>query len=154
VTASNLQITTTGGVLSSNGSHANGVYNGPFGSYVGGGTMSITNSTVVTNGLEGNGVATSTGGVTTVSGGSITTNGNGSYAVSVDSGGVTKITGTTILTTGNGSGGLSIEGTGSEIDITGGRSPRKAFTTLFPPIIPMESTTVRKTASSPAASLR
>ena len=117
---SGVTIRTTGSRDPTTGFDSIGVYNGTngIGTVIGGGTATITNSTISTSGDHANGVATRNGGLTTISGGSINTAGNAAYAVAADSGGVAKLTGTTIGTTGNGSGGLGINGAGSEIDAT------------------------------------
>ena len=148
VTASNLTISTTGDISTSTGSHGDGVYNGGFGSFTGGGTMSISDTSVKTSGDQAYGVQTGTGGTTTFLGGSIatsgagaeaasahggsltigldasgkgtaiTTSGVGAYATGADNGGFLSITGATITTTQNGSGGIGVNGTGSEADAT------------------------------------
>ena len=52
ITASNLTIKVSGAVYSANGDHAVGVVNGDYGSYSGGGTLSITDSSVATSGYQ------------------------------------------------------------------------------------------------------
>ena len=91
VTASNLTISTSGGVSASTGSHADGVYNGAFGSLTGGGIMSVTGSTVSTAGAQAYGVSVGAGGRTTFLGGSISTSGAGADAARANTGGILNI---------------------------------------------------------------
>ena len=142
--AANVTVTTTGGADPATGRGSYGLFNGPFGSSVGGGVAKITDSSISTQGPLMYGVYTSTGGATTlngtnvstagigalgllsdnggttnVSGGSIGTTGAAAYAVAVNTGGAISLNGTTITATGAGSGGLGIDGATSTLNATG-----------------------------------
>ena len=114
-----MQVTTNGGISSSSGSHADGAYNGPFGSYSGGGHMSITNSTIVTNGSGAIGVGTSTGGVTTLTGSTILTTGSEAYGVDTNSGGATTVAGGSVTTSGLHAIGVLTQRVGNERQFDG-----------------------------------
>ena len=118
MTLSNVSIATSGTTDPTTGRNAPGVFNGSSanGDYIGGGTLTVSGSTIQTSGAYSVGVATENNGSTTVTNGSVNTTGNAAYAVIANSGGVAKLTGTMIGTTGDGSGGLGINGAGSEID--------------------------------------
>jgi len=106
VTASGLTITTSGGVDAASTSHADGVYNGAFGNYAGGGTMKVTDSSVKTSGYQANGVGVGAGGVTTFLGGAIATSGTGALAAFAKDGGALTI-------------GLDASGAGAAIATSG-----------------------------------
>ena len=145
INATGVSITTHGDPDTSLGNNAVGAYNGSYGTtFPGGGTLTISNSTITTTGTPADGVDTNSGGTTqltnvtintsgddslgvtssgsgtttTISGGSVSTAGNAAYAVSAYNGGLVSLNGTTISTTGNGSGGFGINGAGSELDAT------------------------------------
>ena len=81
VTATNLTISTSGGVWTAgNGSHAEGIFNGTFGSFNGGGVMNVTDTVVKTTGAQSDGVSVGAGGTTTFLGGSVVTQGAGANA--------------------------------------------------------------------------
>jgi hypothetical protein len=129
ITASNLTIVASGGVNASDGARDVGVYNGPFGSVQGGGTMTITDSTVTTSGVGGHGVVGAAG-TTTFLGGSIATTGDGAQAAVAYSGAVLTIgtdasgAGTKISTSGGydanaGYADAVVAGSGATVTITG-----------------------------------
>ena len=115
---SGVKVTTTGTQDPTTGFNSIGVFNGTNGtrSVIGGGTATISDSTIVTSGRLAEGLVTRDSGLTTVSGGSINTKGDAAYAASVDTGGVVRLTGTTIGRRATGRGDLAIHSTGSEID--------------------------------------
>ncbi len=112
--ANNVRVTTSGSIIPA-GDTSDGAYNGPGGGYAAGGNLSITNSTILTEGHNATGVATSTGGVTTVTGGSVETTGLDSIGIHSEGGGNTTVTGTSVTTTGDGAKGLFIDGTRSSL---------------------------------------
>ena len=65
LTATGISITTHGNIDTSDGFAAFGAYNGIGGAAPAGGTMSLTNVTIVTTGQSAGGVAANGGGVTT-----------------------------------------------------------------------------------------
>src|SRR5574337_724779 len=101
LTTNGIFVTTYGNIDESTGDAAFGAYNGftPNGASTGG-TMSLTNTTIVTYGASADGVVTNSGGVTTISGGSVTTSGDdalGLYASGAGSS-ITTLNGTVIVT--------------------------------------------------------
>jgi fibronectin-binding autotransporter adhesin len=107
VTASNLTISTSGGVWTAgDGSHADGVYNGTFGAFGGGGVMNVTDSAVRTTGARSEGVSVGFGGTTTFLGGSVGTSGVDAHAASATRGGSLTI-------------GLDAAGTGADLRTSG-----------------------------------
>src|SRR5574337_191959 len=101
LTTNGIFVTTYGNIDESTGDAAFGAYNGftPNGASTGG-TMSLTNTTIVTYGASAGGVVTNSGGVTTISGGSVTTSGDdalGLYASGAGSS-ITTLNGTVIVT--------------------------------------------------------
>ena len=132
VTASNLTISTSGNVWTSgNGSHADGIYNGTFGSFSGGGVMTVTDTTVKTTGYEAPGVSVGVGGTTTFLGGAVATHGQQAQAAEAANGGSLTIGldaagyGAGLATSGLGayvvvaSGGGLVSVTGAHIGSTG-----------------------------------
>lgn len=112
---------TTSGQPYETGRDAIGVYNGTnaAGTFVGGGTLQITNSTIMTSGASAFGVDTEDGGSTKISGGSIATSGAQSDAVLGLSGAQVSVQGTTISTSGNAAKGLDIQGAGTTLAASG-----------------------------------
>ena len=106
LTASNLSISTSGGIDPISQSHADGVFNGAFGKYTSGGVMTVADSGVNTFGYQAYGVSGAAGSTTSFLGGVIATTGDGSTAVRVRDGGAMTIgldsagVGTTVLTSG------------------------------------------------------
>jgi len=98
--ASGVSVTTKGGIDTTTGYYANGAYNGPGGSDLTGGTLSLTDSTIAVSGAQIFGVFTGTGGTTTISGGSVTTSGVGSIGVGTYGGGSTALTNSSVTTSG------------------------------------------------------
>ena len=149
IDAANASITTTGGLDSTSGLHAYGVYNGPFGSFASGGVAKLTDTSVSTQGVDMHAVITNTGGSTTILGGSIATAGSGANAILSENGGATlvgaselgpttvttsgssaaaavaynggsvQLTGATVTTSGDGSAGLSVDGATSSLSASG-----------------------------------
>ena len=121
LTLSGVNIATTGTIDPTTGVNAFGVYNGTNldGSVVGGGTATITNSTIATGGVGAHGILTNNSGSTTVLGGSISTTGAAADAVALNTGGAISLNGTTIVTSGDTSTGLEVDGTGSNLQATG-----------------------------------
>ncbi len=119
LTASGVTVTTQGGVDSATGDHADGAYNGPYGTLTSGGVHSLTNSSISTSGATADGVATSTGGATSLTGGSIKTTGLESPGVNAYGGGGVTLSGTTIATSGNASKGIEVLGAGSFVSASG-----------------------------------
>ncbi|RBP06411.1 hypothetical protein DFR50_13131 [Roseiarcus fermentans] len=118
--ATNVRITTQGGIDSSTGQHAEGAYNGSYASYAGGGTMTLTGATIATSGDQMHAVVTADGGATTISGGAVSTAGVWADAIVSEGAGTrTTVAGATIATTGNGSPGAALVGTGSTMSLTG-----------------------------------
>ena len=81
---SNDKITTSGQPFAA-GRDAVGVFNGTSanGGFVGGGALTITNSTITTSGVRAAGVVTANGGQTNVTGGSVSTTGQDAHALFV-----------------------------------------------------------------------
>ncbi len=113
--AKDATIVTSGGVDSTTGDHANGVYNGPSGSFTAGGIVKLADVSVSTSGAGSNGVVTSSGGTTTVSGGSVKTTGLEAFGVGAEGGGNVTISGASVATAGDASKGLLAIGTGSSL---------------------------------------
>jgi hypothetical protein len=114
MTATNVSVTTRGGVDSSDGFHAFGAYNGysnyPPG-YPSGGALTLTNTSITTTGSGANGVTTNSGGVTTINGGAVSTagaNAIGLYATGVGSS-IATSNGTTIATNGSQANGVQAD---------------------------------------------
>ncbi len=106
LTASNLTISTSGGIDAPSQSHADGVFNGAFGNYASGGVMTVANSSVKTSGFQSYGVSGAAGSTTSFLGGSIATTGDGAIAIRVRDGGALTVgldnagVGTTATTSG------------------------------------------------------
>ena len=99
--ATNLSVSTRGGIDPSTGDHADGAFNGSYPGDPGGGTMTLTNLTIQTSGANAPGVATEDGGLTKISGGSITTTGAGATGLAVNGiGSSTEASGVSITTQG------------------------------------------------------
>ena len=78
-----------------------GAYNGVADAPTGG-TLKLTDTAIVTTGVDAEGVQTNSGGVTTISGGSVTTSGIGSQALFVKGAGSSiTATGVGVATSGN-----------------------------------------------------
>lgn len=124
VAANNLSITTTGEISTLTGSHADGVYNGGFGSLTGGGVMTVTDTSVKTAGTQAYGVSVGAGGTTTFLGGAVSTQGAGANAAIASGGGVLTLgpdaagKATLLSTSGLGAYALNASG-GSHITING-----------------------------------
>jgi hypothetical protein len=123
LTANGITVTTHGNSEPIRGFEAIGAYNGSesSGPYVGGGVMSLTNTTIVTTGTDGLGVLTQNGGVTTISGGSVSTSGESALGLQVSGTGssITTSNGTTISTSGVNAHGVESD-TGGEVTMNGG----------------------------------
>ena len=117
--ASGVSVTTKGGIDTTTGYYANGAYNGPGGSDLTGGTLSLTNSTIAVSGAQVFGLFTGTGGATTISGGSVTTSGAGSIGLGTYGGGVTNISGGSVATAGQDAHALVVTGSGSQANLSG-----------------------------------
>ena len=120
-TANGVSITTHGANDPSDGFLAFGAYNGSSGvGLSSGGTMKLTDTTILTTGFDGFGIDTNSGGVTTVVGGSVTTSGDHAIGVLTQGSGTSaSLTGTTISTAGNASTGVELNGTGSSLALSG-----------------------------------
>ena len=112
VTATNVTITTKGGMDASTGFYAHGVFNGP-GSGTSGGTLTLNNANVSASGADASAVATSTGGATTINRGSFSTSGGAATISVVDTGSV-QINGATVSSSGEGS-AISVSGAGARL---------------------------------------
>jgi Autochaperone Domain Type 1 len=117
--ASGVSVTTKGGIDTTTGYYANGAYNGPGGSDLTGGTLSLTDSTIAVSGAQVFGVFTGTGGATTISGGSVTTSGVGSIGLGTYGGGSTALTNSSVTTSGQDAHALVVTGTGSQANLSG-----------------------------------
>jgi hypothetical protein len=94
LTATGLTVTTQGGIDPSDNYSAVAASNF-------GGSMSLTNPTILTLGQNATGVVTAQGGQTTISGGSVTASGDGATAISVDgTGSILQATGVAVTTNG------------------------------------------------------
>jgi hypothetical protein len=91
IDASGVTITTTGAMDPVTGQHSYGVYNGPFGDFTSGGVAKLTDTSILTQGVEMFGVLTGTGGATTILGGSIATSGAGAHAILAQNGGAVTV---------------------------------------------------------------
>ena len=103
LTATGVAVMTHGGLGPTFNAPSFGAYNGSAspGSPVGG-AMGLTDTTILTTGLNASGVVTNSGGVTTISGGSVTTSGIGAKGVSVDGAGSSiTATGVAVATSGD-----------------------------------------------------
>jgi hypothetical protein len=126
VSAAHLTIATSGGVSETTGSHADGVYDGAFGAYSGGGTLKLVDSTVTTSGEQAYGVSVGAGGTTTVLGGAVTTSGEGAQGLRVAGGGSLTVgidaagAATVVATSGAGAPGAAAFG-GGALTLTGTR---------------------------------
>jgi fibronectin-binding autotransporter adhesin len=119
LTASGVSVTTKGGIDTTTGYYANGAYNGPGGSDLTGGTLSLTDSTIVVSGAQVFGVFTGTGGTTTISGGLVTTSGVGSSGVGTYGGGSTALSNGSVTTSGQDAHALVVNGSGSQASLSG-----------------------------------
>src|SRR6185437_6944865 len=113
--ATGIAITTHGDKDPVTGFTGFGIFNGPFDAFHGGGTATVSNSTITTTGSDAVGVETRNGGKTTFTGGSITTSGAQSDAVLALSGAQVNVQGTTISTSGNAGKGFDVQGTGTTL---------------------------------------
>ena len=124
LTATGITVTTHGAVNSSDGFIAFGAYNGssdfPPG-YPAGGTLNLTDTTIITTGAGAIGVETNSGGVTNISGGSVSTAGQDAHALFVTGAGSTaNLSGATAFTT-QGAGAIGIYATlGGVVTATSG----------------------------------
>ena len=124
LTATGITVTTHGAVDSSDGFIAFGAYNGssdfPPG-YPAGGTLNLTDTTIITTGAGAIGVETNSGGVTNISGGSVSTAGQDAHALFVTGAGSTaNLSGATAFTT-QGAGAIGIYATlGGVVTATSG----------------------------------
>ena len=116
LTATNVTVSTTGGIDPSTTYHANAIYNGPGSTGTSGGTLTLNNVTATAAGFQSSGVVTETGGTTTITGGSFTVTGRISAAALVDSSGNSTITGSALTATADGSSGLVMHGGGGSIN--------------------------------------
>jgi hypothetical protein len=123
--ASGVTVSTIGGFDPVSGQDAYGVYNGPYGDSPGGGTASLTNSSVATSAAQMTGVYTGVGGATTLTGTSVTTGGVGAAGVESIAGGVTNVSGSSVTTAGQDAHALYATGAGSTANLSG----TNAFTT-------------------------
>ena len=114
-----VSVTTKGGIDTTTGYYANGAYNGPGGSDLTGGTLSLTNSTIAVSGAQVFGVFTGTGGTTTISGGLVTTSGVGSSGVGTYGGGSTALSNGSVTTSGEDAHALVVNGSGSQASLSG-----------------------------------
>ena len=124
LTATGITVTTHGAVDLSDGFIAFGAYNGssdfPPG-YPAGGTLNLTDTTIITTGAGAIGVETNSGGVTNISGGSVSTAGQDAHALFVTGAGSTaNLSGATAFTT-QGAGAIGIYATlGGVVTATSG----------------------------------
>ena len=117
--ASGVKISTKGGYDPVSGQSAYGVYNGPHGDLVSGGTASLTNSSVSTSAAHMVGVYTTTGGTTKLTGTGVTTDSLGAHGVESIAGGVTNISGGAVTTAGQDAHALYVTGAGSQANLSG-----------------------------------
>ncbi len=103
LTATGVSVTTHGDVDPSTGNLAFGAYNGVAESPTGG-MLKLTDTTIVTTGVDAEGVNTNSGGTTTINGGSVTTSGNGAIGLFAHGAGSTITASGVAVTT---SGGFS-----------------------------------------------
>ena len=115
-TGANLAILVQGGFDSATGFHANGISNQTFGSYLGGGTVHLTNSTLILTGNYGVGVYNANGGAVTMTDGAINTSGLVSDGFYAASGSTNNLSGVAITTTGAGAKGLSVHDAGTTLN--------------------------------------
>jgi hypothetical protein len=82
----------------------------------GGGSLTLNNSSLQSNGTKTFGIFTSDGGVTTVNGGSITASGQDSFVVITTGGATTSLSAASITATGLGSTAIEVSGSGSTLN--------------------------------------
>ncbi len=114
-TATNVTISTKGGLDAATGRKAYGVYNGPGPTGTSGGNLALANVIVTTQGDQSAAFVTGVGGVTTATGGAFSTAGANAAAVSVLKGGTLTISGAALTTTGAGAAGLTLNGGGGKV---------------------------------------
>jgi hypothetical protein len=91
IDATGVTITTTGAFNPVSTRHSYGVYNGPYGTFPGGGVAKLTDASISTQGVQMYGVITSTGATTSILGGSIATAGTEANGVLAENGGTITI---------------------------------------------------------------
>jgi Autochaperone Domain Type 1 len=149
ITATGISITTNGNVDTSTGSHASGIANQTYSTYIGGGIVTLSDSTMLTTGGQANGSYTANGGITTLTNDSIATQGTNSLGVITDVGGTTIISGGSITTAGTQSVALESENggstnmTGGSINTTGAAS--YAINALSGGVVSLSGTTINTT---------
>ena len=118
-TGSNLTINITGATDTVNQFFPTGLDNQSYKTDVGGGTATLTNSTITVAANGGSGVFTTNAGSTTIIGGSVATSGVAAYGVLGEGGSATTLTGVTIGSTGAGGRGVVFEGAGTTLNGAG-----------------------------------
>ena len=120
-----MNVTINGALDTGTGTIGQGAYNGSFAGLPGvppvpgGGTLTLTNSTIATSGDQSHAVLTRDGGSTTISGGSYSTSGAiADVIVGQGAGTSVNVSGATIAATGLGSPGASLVGAGSSMSLT------------------------------------
>lgn len=115
LSATRLNVGTTGGLDTATGIHAHAIYNGPGVSGPSGGNLTLTNVTAAAAGLQSDALLTDAGGVTRATGGAFSTTGAGAGAAAVLNNGAMTISGSTLTTSGDGSTALFINGAGGAV---------------------------------------